>query len=98
MSRADIDWRLRYVSFASANQGYGAARNPGAEIARAVLLFLDDDILASAELVAEHASWQREHGDARGSRPKLHADRRQPRPALCQGPSSSITVQLAGVP
>jgi peptidoglycan/xylan/chitin deacetylase (PgdA/CDA1 family) len=47
------------------NQGNGAARNHGAEVASApYLLFLDDDIIASPEAVAEHLRAQREHGGA----------------------------------
>jgi glycosyltransferase involved in cell wall biosynthesis len=58
------------------NQGYGPARNHGAEIASGrYLLFLDDDILASPELVAEHLRVQREHGGAVAVAPKLLPDR-----------------------
>ena len=47
------------------NRGYGAARNSGCEIAVSpYLLFLDDDIIASPELVAEHLRLQQEHDGA----------------------------------
>jgi glycosyltransferase involved in cell wall biosynthesis len=58
------------------NQGYGGARNHGAEIASGrYLLFLDDDVVASPELVAEHLLVQREHGGAVVVAPRLLPDR-----------------------
>ena len=56
-------FRLRVIP--EENRGNGAARNRGAEIATApYLLFLDDDIVASPELVAEHLRVQRAYGGA----------------------------------
>lgn len=47
------------------NQGNGGARNNGAEVASGrCLLFLDDDVVASSVLVAEHLRAQRENGGA----------------------------------
>jgi glycosyltransferase involved in cell wall biosynthesis len=58
------------------NQGYGAARNHGVEVASGrYLLFLDDDVVASPELVAEHLRVQREHGGAVVVAPKLLPNR-----------------------
>jgi GT2 family glycosyltransferase/peptidoglycan/xylan/chitin deacetylase (PgdA/CDA1 family) len=45
------------------NSGYGAARNAGVEVASGTyLLFLDDDVMASPQLVSEHLRVQREEG------------------------------------
>jgi peptidoglycan/xylan/chitin deacetylase (PgdA/CDA1 family)/glycosyltransferase involved in cell wall biosynthesis len=49
------------------NRGYGAARNAGVEAASGTyLLFMDDDVVASPELVAEHLRMQHEHGGGVG--------------------------------
>jgi GT2 family glycosyltransferase len=47
-----------------ANQGAAVARNLGAELALGeILLFIDDDVVPSPQLVAEHIQWHQEHGD-----------------------------------
>src|SRR5262249_51635181 len=56
------------------NGGYGAARNAGVRVATGThLLFLDDDVIASAGLVAAHLRVQREHEGAAviGSYPQM---------------------------
>jgi glycosyltransferase involved in cell wall biosynthesis/peptidoglycan/xylan/chitin deacetylase (PgdA/CDA1 family) len=53
-------WKLRVIW--QANSGPGTARNRGAEAATGrYFLFLDDDIIADARLVAEHLRVQRAH-------------------------------------
>jgi glycosyltransferase involved in cell wall biosynthesis len=47
------------------NRGRAVARNRGAQLASGkYVLFLDDDIVASPDLVAEHLNVQRQHGGA----------------------------------
>jgi peptidoglycan/xylan/chitin deacetylase (PgdA/CDA1 family)/GT2 family glycosyltransferase len=51
--------------FTQKNAGPGAARNKAVEAARAPFcLFVDDDMVASKELVGTHLALQREHGGA----------------------------------
>jgi glycosyltransferase involved in cell wall biosynthesis len=52
------DARMRVALIRQKNAGAGAARNAGAAVARGRrFLFLDDDMIASAALVAEHAGY-----------------------------------------
>jgi len=52
---------LRFVR--QANQGSGAARNAGARYATGdILLFIDDDVVATPNLLSAHAEMHRQHG------------------------------------
>jgi len=62
---ASLDTPFRLHVLSQANQGPGAARNHGAEVAGAPhVLFLDDDVVPGPGLVAAHLDAQREHGGA----------------------------------
>jgi len=51
--------------YSQANMGPGGARNQGAKVAVGeILLFLDADIVASAELLQAHRQAHQEHGHA----------------------------------
>lgn len=54
---------LRLVSATQANAGPAAARNHGIELASSpTVLFIDDDVVADRDLVAQHLDWQQRHG------------------------------------
>ncbi len=71
--------------FQQHNKGAAAARNLGAQTARAdLLLFLDADMIADPHLLAEHLQAQAEHPRA------LVAGLRKPWPAACTSPVSQV--------
>ena len=62
---ATIDCRLRLTVVEQDNCGAASARNRGAAVAaNDIILFLDDDMMADPQLVAEHARLHREGADA----------------------------------
>jgi GT2 family glycosyltransferase len=64
---AGIDTPFRLVVIEQRNQGAAAARNAGVAVARGTYCaFVDDDIIAAPELLAEHLRVQREHGGVVG--------------------------------
>ncbi len=62
LARLKTPFALRVVDLAQGGQC--AARNAGAEIANRICLFLDDDIIPSPQLVAEHLKAQHTHQGA----------------------------------